>query len=33
MEEKTLPTLERIQQAALDEFSEKDSLVLPCARS
>ena len=26
MEEKTLPTLERIQQAALDEFSEKGFL-------
>lgn len=26
MKEKTLPTLERIQQAALDEFSEKGFL-------
>lgn len=32
MEEKLSDTMVKIQQAALEEFSDKDSLVLPCAR-
>ena len=33
MDERTSPTLENIQQAALEEFSEKGFLGASCARS